>query len=119
MFKIFKNRVCSFSVTLFILFFIQTVEGNASFEKTQFPEEMASTVSIAEKNAVIKAADKAVIIYSVEAQDGVALEKVEKVSAYSGVAFWRGIGIFSLLASLCVGDIVGSVISLLGIFCTL
>lgn len=38
MFKIFKNRVCSFTFTLFILFFVQIIEGNASFVKNQFQE---------------------------------------------------------------------------------
>ncbi|WP_273719123.1 MULTISPECIES: hypothetical protein [Bartonella] len=118
MFKIFKNRVCSFTFTLFILFFVQIIEGNASFVKNQFQERMAVTVSTEDNNAVIKAADRAVI-YGVEKQDGVSFGKVEKVSAFSGSAFWGGIGILSLLASLWGGDILGTVVSLLGIFSTL
>ncbi len=38
MFKIFKNSVCSFTFTLLILFFVQIIEGNASFVKKQFQE---------------------------------------------------------------------------------
>ncbi|WP_273758655.1 hypothetical protein [Bartonella sp. AU55XJBT] len=117
MFKVFKNRVCSFTFTLLILFFVQIIEGNASFVKNQFQERMAVTVSTVDNNAVIKAVERAVI-YGIEEQDGVAFGKIEKVSAYSGNVFWGGIGVFSLLASLCVGDIVGTFISLLGIFCT-
>ncbi|EJF84869.1 hypothetical protein [Bartonella rattimassiliensis] len=116
MFKLFKNRICSFIFTLFIIFFVQTVEGNASFVKNKFQgEEIISTL---EKSVVIKAEDRAVI-YDLEGQNRFSFEKAEKVSAYSGSAFWGGIGIFSLLASLCVGDIFGTVVSILGILCTL
>lgn len=101
-----------------IYFFVQIIEGNASFVKNQFQERMVVTVSTAENNAVVKVVDGAVI-YGVGEQDGVAFRRAEKVSAYSGSVFWGGIGIFSLLASLCVGDILGTVVSLLGIFCTL
>ncbi|ACS51757.1 hypothetical protein [Bartonella grahamii] len=118
MFKIFKNRVCSFTFTLFILFFVQTIEGNASFVKNQFQERVAVTISTLEKNVTIKAVDRAVI-QGVEEQDGIALGKVEKTAAFSGAAFWGGIGILSLLASLCVGDVLGAVVSLWGIFTTL
>ncbi|EJF82261.1 hypothetical protein MCU_01581 [Bartonella elizabethae Re6043vi] len=118
MFKIFKNRVCSFTFTLLILFFVQIIEGNASFVKDQFQGRLTVAVSKEENNAVIKVLDRAAI-YSFEEQDGVAFGRAEKVSAYSGNIFWGGIGVFSLFASLCVGDIVGTVVSLLGIFCTL
>lgn len=118
MFKIFKNRVCSFTFTLLILFFVQIIEGNASFVKNQFQESTAVIVSTAENNAVIKVVDSA-IIYGVGEQNSVAFGRAEKVSAYSGSAFWGGIGIVSLLASLCCGDIVGAVVSILGMLCTL
>ncbi|WP_348602659.1 hypothetical protein [Bartonella tribocorum] len=79
---------------------------------------MAVTVFTADNNAVIKAADRAVI-YGAEEQEGVPFGKVEKVSAFSGSAFWGGIGVVSLLAALCCGDIIGTVVSLVGILCTL
>ncbi|WP_375659306.1 hypothetical protein [Bartonella sp. MR30HLJHH] len=122
MFKIFKNRVCSFTFTLFILFFVQTIEGNASFVKNQFQERVAVTISTLEKNVAIRAVDRAVdraVIQGVEEQDAIALGKAEKTAAFSGAAFWGGIGIISLLASLCVGDVLGAVVSLWGIFTTL
>ncbi|WP_212113022.1 hypothetical protein [Bartonella queenslandensis] len=118
MFKIFKNRVCSFTFTLLILFFVQIIEGNASFVKNQFQEKMVVNASIARNNAVIKGVDRAVV-YGVEKQGSVAFGRAEKVSAYSGSAFWGGIGIVSLLVSLCCGDIVGAVVSILGMLCTL
>ncbi len=46
-------------------FFIQIIEGNASFVKDKFQERMAVTASIAENNAVIKVVNRAVI-YGVE-----------------------------------------------------
>ncbi|GAA5100887.1 hypothetical protein [Bartonella acomydis] len=116
MFKIFKNRVCSFVFTLFILFFVQTVEGNANFVKNQFHEE--EIISTLEKNVVIKAEDRA-IIYDIGKQNEFSFEKSEKVAAFSGSAFWGGIGVVSFLISLCVGDFIGAVVSLLGMFCTL
>ncbi|WP_375607363.1 MULTISPECIES: hypothetical protein [unclassified Bartonella] len=116
MFKIFKNRVCSFTFTLFILFFVQTIEGNASFVKNQFQE--GGIVSTLEKSAVVKAVDR-VVIHNIEGQNEVALGKPEKAAAFSGSAFWGGIGILSLLASLCIGDVLGAVVSLFGIFITL
>ncbi|WP_375623880.1 MULTISPECIES: hypothetical protein [unclassified Bartonella] len=57
----FKNRVCSFTFTLFILFFVQTVEGNASFVNNKLQERMAITISTLEKNVSIKTLDIAVI----------------------------------------------------------
>ncbi|WP_375637765.1 MULTISPECIES: hypothetical protein [unclassified Bartonella] len=118
MFKIFKNRVCSFTFTLFILFFVQTIAGNASFLKNQFQERMAITISTLEKNVAIKTVNRAVI-QGVEEQDGIAVGKAEKAAAFSGSAFWGGVGILSLLASLCIGDVLGAVLSLWGIFVTL
>ncbi|WP_375624201.1 MULTISPECIES: hypothetical protein [unclassified Bartonella] len=118
MFKIFKNSVCSFTFTLFILFFVQTIQGNASFVKNQFQERMAVTISSLEKNVAVKAVDRAVS-RGIEEQDGIALGKAEKASAFSGSAFWGGIGILALLASLCIGDVLGAVVSILGIFSTL
>ncbi|WP_419196327.1 hypothetical protein [Bartonella grahamii] len=79
---------------------------------------MAVPISTLEKNVAIKAVDSAVI-QGVEKQDGIAFGKAEKVSAFSGSAFWGEIGIFSLIASLCIGDVFGAVVSLLGIFSTL
>ncbi|WP_208436236.1 hypothetical protein [Bartonella phoceensis] len=116
MFKIFENHVCSFIFTVFILFFVQTLEGNASFVKNQFQE--SRIVSTLEKSVVIEALDRDVI-HNLEGQNEFTFGKVEKVSAFSGTAFWGGIGVLSLLASLCVGDMVGAVVSLLGMFCTL
>ncbi|WP_375642324.1 MULTISPECIES: hypothetical protein [unclassified Bartonella] len=118
MFKIFKNRICSFTFTLFILFFVQTIEGNTSFVKNKFQERVEITISTLEKNVAIKAVDR-VIIKGVEEQDGIALGKAEKASAFSGSAFWGGIGILSLLTSLCTGDVLGAILSLWGIFVTL
>ncbi|MBB4076795.1 hypothetical protein GGR08_001104 [Bartonella fuyuanensis] len=116
MFKIFKNRVGSFVFTVFILFFIQTVEGNASFVKNRFQEwETASTL---EKSVIIEVGDRAVI-HDLEEKKGFALRKVEKVAMFSASAFWGGIGIVSLLSALCVGDIFSAVVSLLGLFYTL
>ncbi|WP_375703613.1 hypothetical protein [Bartonella sp. AD13SXNS] len=116
MFKIFKNRVCSFTFALFILFFVQTVEGNASFVKNQFQE--GGIVSTLEKSAVVKAVDR-VVIHDLEGQNEVALGKAEKVAAFSASAFWDGIGVLLLLSALCTGDIIGTVVSLVGLFCTL
>ncbi|WP_375678926.1 MULTISPECIES: hypothetical protein [unclassified Bartonella] len=118
MFKIFKNRVCSFTFTLFIIFFVQTIEGNASFVKNKVQEKMAITIPTLEKNVAIKAVDR-VVIQGVEEQDVIALGKPEKAAAFSGSAFWGGIGILSLLASLCIGDVLGAVVSLFAIFSTL
>ncbi len=92
------------------------MEGNASLVKNQFQE--GRIISTLEKSIVIEALDRAVI-HDLAGQNRFAFGKVEKVSVFSGSAFWGGIGIVSLFASLCVGDFVSAVVSLVGLFCTL
>ncbi|WP_273789414.1 hypothetical protein [Bartonella sp. ML70XJBT] len=113
MFKIFENRVRSIIFTLFILFFIQTVEGNASFVQNQIQE--VGIVTILEKNVVIEAVDRAVI-HDVGGQDGLSFGKVEKVSAISDAAFWRRIGIKAAFSSLSVGDFIGAFLAIFRLF---
>ncbi|QEE12588.1 hypothetical protein [Bartonella krasnovii] len=113
MFKIFENRVYSIIFTLFILFFIQTVEGNAGFVQNQFQE--VGTVAILEKNVVVEAVDKAVI-HDVEGQDGFAFGKAEKVSAISDAAFWRKICVKAVFSSLSVGDFIGAFLAIFRLF---
>ncbi|UNF28691.1 hypothetical protein [Bartonella krasnovii] len=148
MFKIFESRVCSFIFTLFILFFVQTVEGNASFVQNQFREE--GIVATLEKRVVTQAVDKAVI-YDIEGQNGFSFVKgilgigkgkdhgkdpgknpgkdpgKNKGSRFFGSEFnfnfnlekgfatmLGGTCVIGLVASFCIGDLMGVAASLLG-----
>ncbi|WP_208442334.1 hypothetical protein [Bartonella raoultii] len=79
MFKIFENRVCSFIFTLFILFFVQTMEGNASLVQNQFQgvgisATLEKIVETLEKRVITETVDKAVI-HDVEGQKGLSFVK--------------------------------------------
>ncbi|WP_208441816.1 hypothetical protein [Bartonella raoultii] len=142
MFKIFENRVCSFIFTLFILFFVQTVEGNASFVQNQFQEvgisaTLEKIVATLEKSVVTETVDKTVI-RDVEGQKGLSFVKgilgkgknpgkdpgKDKGSRFSGYKFdvskgcavlWGGACVAGLVASICVGEFVTALASLAGL----
>ncbi|WP_455465738.1 hypothetical protein [Bartonella sp. B39] len=93
MFKIFKNRMFLYVFTAFILFSVQTVDGNASIVTARFQEGKI----VLGKNTVMETVDKAVIRDD-EGQGGLAFGKIEKVSLFT--AFWGSVDILSLLSSL-------------------
>ncbi|BBL53741.1 hypothetical protein MF1_09990 [Bartonella quintana] len=114
MFKLFKNRILSFFFTSFILFFAQTLESNAHRVEDRFQEGMIVVVS--GKNTVMKLVDMPVIgDAGGHGEDELAFGKVEKVSLFN--VLWGGVGIVSLLASLCTANICGVVVSIMALFC--
>ncbi|WP_273755348.1 hypothetical protein [Bartonella sp. MM73XJBT.G] len=144
MLKIFENRVCSFIFTLFMLFFVQTVEGNAGFVQNHFQEVGISStlekiVATLEKRIVTEAVDKAVI-HDVEGQNGLSFVKgivgknpgkdpgkdhgKKKGSLFSGFEFDIGKGcavllggacVVGLVASICIGEFVTALASVAGL----
>ncbi|UNE53595.1 hypothetical protein [Bartonella machadoae] len=64
------------------------------------------------KDRVIGAIDMAVI-RDTEGQDGFAFGKTENVSLFK--AFWGGMGFILCLSSLLAGDLIGVVVSIIGL----
>ncbi|WP_175869021.1 hypothetical protein [Bartonella gabonensis] len=132
MFKIFKNRVFSFTFTLLILFFVQIIEENASFVQNQFQE--VGIVATLEKNIVTEAVGRAVI-HDIEKQNGFYLvkgigigknkgnDKGNNNGSYGfGLDFVDGVAVMvgglwltGFIVSACIGNIIGTTVSLLGV----
>ncbi|WP_019220134.1 hypothetical protein [Bartonella florencae] len=109
MFKIFKNRVYSLFFTVFILFFVQTVEGNASFVKDQF--QRGGILATREKTVVIEAVDE-LLAHKFEGESAFDFVKVKRRSVF--LSFWDGLGMITFIAALYSFYILGMYCS---IFC--
>lgn len=110
MFKVFKNRLCPYIFTAFILCFAQIMESHAGIVQAQFQER--GTVVALEKNTMIATVDMAVV-RDMEKQEGLAFVKSGKASLFTAV--WDTVSVISLLASLITGSISGIVVSFVGL----
>ncbi|EJF78801.1 Uncharacterised protein [Candidatus Bartonella washoeensis] len=111
MFKIFKNHVCLYVLTAFIICFVQTVESHAESTEDRF-QEVAPFAVVVAKGKNIVPVDMA-IIRGAGGQDEFAFGKTEKVSYFK--AFWGCVGFISVLSSLLSSDLIGVVASLIGL----
>ncbi|WP_336277075.1 hypothetical protein [Bartonella sp. CB178] len=112
MLKLIKKQIYSGIFSAFIIFFAHVAESNANVIKAQFQDGVVITVS--EKDKVMGAVNTAVI-HAVEEQDGLALEKVEKVAFREYAGVWGGIGIISILVGLLTNNLPGILVSLVGL----
>ncbi|MET3560640.1 hypothetical protein ABID39_001348 [Bartonella japonica] len=110
MFKVFRNRLCPYIFTAFILYLAQTIESYAGIVQAQFQERGA--VVALEKNTMMPTVDIAVV-RDIERKDGLAFVKSGKASLFTLV--WDTVSVISLLASLATGSILGGVISFVGL----